>query len=139
MIVENPRELGFMDNGTGKHQSNTVYDENALCQNITTIQGGGTQQIKILSANSIHIEKNKSPRCLNSKGGRGGIDGLQPSVQDRVYDTNATSVAITSSYMPSILDDKNIVAMRGRNPTNPSDRTVGSPTEQRLEPNSQGI
>ena len=39
MIVENPKELGFMDNGTGKHQSNTVYDENALCPNITTIQG----------------------------------------------------------------------------------------------------
>lgn len=32
-----------------------------------------------------------------------------------------------------------IVAMRGRNPDNPSDRTAGIPTEQRLEPNSQGI
>ena len=32
-----------------------------------------------------------------------------------------------------------VVAMRGRNPNNPSDRTTGSPTEQRLEPNSQGI
>lgn len=32
-----------------------------------------------------------------------------------------------------------ICASRGRNPTNPSDRTVGAPTEQRLEPNSQGI
>lgn len=32
-----------------------------------------------------------------------------------------------------------IVASRGRNPNNPSDRTVGSPTEQRLEPNSQGL
>ena len=29
--------------------------------------------------------------------------------------------------------------MRGRNPDNPSDRTVGAPTEQRLEPNSKGI
>ena len=43
------------------------------------------------------------------------------------------------------MDEKNqkklkiIVAMRGRNPDNPSDRTVGIPTEQRLEPNSQGI
>lgn len=27
----------------------------------------------------------------------------------------------------------------GRNPENPSDRTAGAPTEQRLEPNSQGI
>ena len=34
--------------------------------------------------------------------------------------------------------DKQIVAMRGRNPDNPSDRTVGSPTEQRLEVNMQG-
>ena len=32
-----------------------------------------------------------------------------------------------------------IVAMRGRNPDNPSDRTVGGITEQRLEPNSEGI
>ncbi len=78
------KQLGFMDNGTGKHQSNTVYDENALCPSITTIEGGGTQQIKI---------------CTESQ----------------------------------------IVAMRGRNPDNPSDRTSGIPTEQRLEPNMQGI
>ncbi|MCM1259244.1 MAG: DNA cytosine methyltransferase [Roseburia sp.] len=32
-----------------------------------------------------------------------------------------------------------IAIMRGRNPDNPSDRTTGSPKEQRLEPNSQGI
>lgn len=76
------KQLGFMDNGTGKHQSNTVYDENALCPNITTVEGGGTQQIKV---------------C-----------------------------------------ESQIVAMRGRNPDNPSDRTVGSPTEQRLEVNMQG-
>lgn len=31
------------------------------------------------------------------------------------------------------------VAQRGRNPINPSDRTTGTHTEQRLEPNSQGI
>lgn len=77
------RQLGFMDNGTGKHQSNTVYDENALCPNITTVEGGGTQQIKV---------------C-----------------------------------------ESHIVAMRGRNPDNPSDRTTGSQTEQRLKVNMQGM
>ena len=76
------KQLGFMDNETGKHQSNTVYDENELCPNITTVEGVGTQQIKI---------------C-----------------------------------------ESQIVAMRGRNPDNPSDITVGSPTEQRLEANTQG-
>lgn len=38
---------------------------------------------------------------------------------------------------PKILESQ-IVAMRGRNPNNPSDRTAGSPTEQRLEANMQG-
>lgn len=38
---------------------------------------------------------------------------------------------------PKILENK-IVAMRGRNPDNPSDRSVGSPTEQRLEVNVSG-
>ena len=78
------KQLGFMDNGTGKHQRNTVYDENAVCSNITTIEGGETQQI-------------------------------------------------------TILNQQTIVAMRGRNPDNPSDRSVGIHTEQRLEQNSQGI
>ena len=38
---------------------------------------------------------------------------------------------------PKILESQ-IVAMRGRNPDNPSDRTSGSPIEQRLEPNVSG-
>lgn len=32
-----------------------------------------------------------------------------------------------------------IVASRGRNPNNPSDRRSGAPTEQRLEPNTKGL
>jgi DNA (cytosine-5)-methyltransferase 1 len=31
-----------------------------------------------------------------------------------------------------------ICAMRGRNPDNPSDRTTGSPTQQRIEVNTTG-
>ena len=42
--------------------------------------------------------------------------------------------------MGNILEEQEpfIVASRGRNPDNPSDRTVGAPTEQRLEPNFSG-
>ena len=39
----------------------------------------------------------------------------------------------------NIYQEPYCVAMRGRNPENPSDRTTGANTEQRLEPNSQGI
>ena len=34
---------------------------------------------------------------------------------------------------------KAIVASRGRNPNNPSDRTAGGPREQRLEINKKGV
>ena len=36
-------------------------------------------------------------------------------------------------------DEPIIVAQRGRNPDNPSDRNTGAPTVQRLEPNSRGL
>lgn len=41
-------QLGFYNNGTGKHQSNTVYSRKGMIPALTTIEGGGTQQIKVL-------------------------------------------------------------------------------------------
>lgn len=57
---------------------------------------------------------------------------------------NDISGCITARYHKMGAEDVYIqepicVSMRGRNPDNPSDRTTGSPTEQRLEANSQGI
>lgn len=40
--------LGYVENGTGQHQSNTVYSTDGVSPAITTITGGGTQQIKVL-------------------------------------------------------------------------------------------
>lgn len=50
--------------------------------------------------------------------------------------------AVISRYWKGIEGSSSnavIVAMRGRNPDNPTSRVAGLPTEQRLEPNSQGI
>jgi site-specific DNA-cytosine methylase len=53
-------------------------------------------------------------------------------------------IKVVGDHMPSNHDtvtataEPFIVASRGRNPENPSDRTVGAPTEQRLEPNFSG-
>ena len=55
----------------------------------------------------------------------------------RVYDSSGLSPTLNT--MQGGDGQPMIVVMRGRNPNNPSDRTAGSPTEQRLEPNSQGI
>lgn len=40
---------------------------------------------------------------------------------------------------PKVLQAQQIVAMRGRNPENPSDRTAGIHLKQRLEPQEEGI
>ena len=59
----------------------------------------------------------------------------------RIYDVRGCSPTLSTmqggNREPKILESQ-IVAMRGRNPDNPSDRTVGNPTEQRLEVNMQG-
>lgn len=57
-------------------------------------------------------------------------DGISPTLQ----------TAQGGNRMPLVIEEKEpfIVASRGRNPENPSDRTVGAPTEQRLEPNFSG-
>lgn len=60
---------------------------------------------------------------------------------NRIYDVRGCSPTLSTmqgdNQEPKILESQ-IVAMRGRNPDNPSDRTAGSPTEQRLEINMQG-
>ena len=44
------------------------------------------------------------PICVNSKSGRAGVEGLQPSLQDRVYDTAGKMPAVTSSFNPKIAE-----------------------------------
>lgn len=56
----------------------------------------------------------------------------------RIYDVGGCSPTL-STMQGGGREPKIIVAIRGRNPDNPSDRAAGSPTEQRLEPNMQGI
>lgn len=44
------------------------------------------------------------PICLNSKSGRGGVEGLQPSLQDRIYDTEGKMTAVTTAFNPQICE-----------------------------------
>ena len=61
----------------------------------------------------------------------------------RVYCPSGISPSINTcgggNREPMIIDEKVIVASRGRNPDNPSDRTAGANMEQRLEPNEHGV
>ena len=65
-----PRELGFIEHGTGKHQSNIVWDIQTISPTITTVMGGGTQQVII-----IIREKNVENQGIRrySAGHQGGV------------------------------------------------------------------
>ena len=137
-IVE-VKQLGFMDNGTGKHQSNTVYDTDGISPNITTIEGGGTQQIKILSVDAIRMVRTEEGKKLRKAYESGEIHHGFNEYRKAELREDDCSNTLSTVLKDNLICERHIVAMRGRNPDNPSDRTAGSPTEQRLEPNSEGI
>lgn len=116
----------------GYDMANRVYDKTGLSPTIRTFQGGGLEP-KIIENIPCKLDK-------VSNGKNGKFSNLESATIKNVGSETAST--ITARYYKEIGSDNDnvcIVAMRGRNPDNPSDRTTGSPTEQRLEPNSQGI
>lgn len=79
-----------------------------------------------------------SPRVISGIGEKKSNGNTQWYQQDRIYDNNV-AISVTTAFNPYYkVDEPYIVASRGRNPENPSDRSAGIPTEQRLEPNFSG-
>lgn len=115
--------IGQMDNKMDNKMDNTfesanrVYDTEGVCPTIPTCAGGNIQP-KIITEDFEPIiydnynHKIKSGVCGTLGTGCGGT-------------TQCGSFAVIE-YIPC--------AMRGRNPDDPSDRTKGAPTVQRLEP-----
>lgn len=64
------------------------------------------------------------------------VDDMYKNREPRVY--NETSPTLRSERAGLKVVEPFVVASRGRNPDNPSDRTPGIPTEQRLEPKFDG-
>ena len=108
----------------GWHFEQQVYDPNGITRTVKA--GGGSGNI---------------PKVIEPKAERlGGIfdkDGTKHQA-GAVWDKEQLSPTLDTMQggwrQPSVV----VGASRGRNPKNPSDRTVGSPTEQRLEINKQG-
>lgn len=123
--------IGCMDNTLDStfESANRVYDTDGLCPTIPTCGGGGIQP-KIM-------EIQKMEQCM--------IVGVVGSTQKNAYVGNGDvcpsltgAMGMGGGQTPMVCE-KTIVAMRGRNPENPSDRTAGIELEQRLEPNTEGI
>ena len=83
----------------GQDNIKRVYDTEGISPTLTDMQGGNRQP-KILDKTI----------CLNSKDGRNGIEGLQPSIKDRIYDSEgiATCVATSNFFMPNYVNNLRI-------------------------------
>ena len=82
------------------------------------------------------------PFHLVNKGHQAELDIKGQDCIKRAYSTDKIAPTLTTMQgglrEPKILTLPCICASRGRNPDNPSDRTPGAPTEQRLEFNTKG-
>lgn len=107
--------IHYLGTGTPNYRLiNNVYSSTGISPALTTAQGGGkTPQIKVVG--------NTSQTNHHS---------------EDIYDSNGIVGTVTVS---SYKHPKQVVigASRGRHPDNPSDRTAGVPTRQRLELNKQ--
>lgn len=129
-MIEVMADVNVIGSLEAKFEStNRIYDVGGCSPTLSTMQGGN-QEPKILEE-QIPCKLDKMPN--------GHLDSLDNA---KICDIDTpTASTVTSRYYKGIGSHKDnmcIVAMRGRNPDNPSDRTVGSPTEQRLEVNMQG-
>ena len=111
-----------------------AYGTDKIAPTLTTMQGG-MREPKILIPQATkkgYIEMELPGVCdlsyPNSKTRRG-----------RVQENGKVSPTLTAASQDiCYIELPCICASRGRNPENPSDRTAGAPTEQRLEFNTKG-
>lgn len=107
------------------HEASRVVDTNGVAPTVKENHGTVTA---IVEPSIIKVGQ------VSNEGSQSGM----------VYDTNGLSPTICAGChgyaIGNVLvnDEPFIVASRGRNPENPSDRTTGSHTEQRLEANMNG-
>ena len=94
--------------------------KDGCCGTIRTIEAGGDKRV---------IEINRLGNIYGEDKGTG--------YAGNVWDKDG--LCPTLNTMQGGNREPMIVASRGRNPDNPSDRTPGNHVEQRLEPNSEGI
>ena len=144
-----------------------VYDKDGIAPALTTMDGGNREpmvidEIKVVGnympsnhdASRVVDVDGIAPTVKENHGtvtaiaepqvvkvGQASTDGSQCGT---VYSTDHLAPTLTAGChgyaMGYIAEEQEpfIVASRGRNPENPSDRTAGTPTEQRLEPNFSG-
>ena len=111
------------------HEASRAVDADGIAPTVKENHGTVTAIVepKIIKVGQLDSSFDQSGRVYSA-------EGIAPTVMSNSHGT--TSGGYTSPKV--LVDEPFIVASRGRNPENPSDRTTGSPTEQRLEANVSG-
>jgi len=104
-------------------QSGRVYSPEGIAPTVHCM-GGGNLEPKVIQISNV----NPSGHGMN--GNVYSDQGIAPTLTTNKGEGNKIAQTVE---LPCI------AASRGRNPENPSDRTTGSPTEQRLELNTRGV
>lgn len=116
--------------------SRRVYDEDGVCPTIPTGAGGNTEVkiMQVIDGKMTVKEATKKGYTVAEEGD--SIDVSYPNSKTR-RGRVGKGVAHTLTAEPP---EQVVVvgALRGRNPDNPSDRTAGAPTVQRLEIREDG-
>jgi len=84
------------------------------------------------STKYVNVTDNAIEIRRKTSDGDFGIQGQRANFENGFLDT------ISTSHCGNVIELPTICSSRGRNPDNPSDRTVGVTLEQRLELNTQG-
>ena len=117
------KEIGNLKEGQQSWkspQTGRVYDATGISPTLNTCGGGG-HEVKIVEKKVMGGIYTDVTENFNR--------GLYPDVSRTVKAVKNDAGCI----------ERQIVASRGRNPDNPSDRTAGIPMEQVLEPNADGV
>ena len=136
-----PQELAIRLKDVLEPQVDEKYylsDEQTRRLKITTYNAGSEKarvQDTDGEARTLCARDYKDPKCVRV-GGLYDKDGSRHQAGS-IYDPNG--ICATLSTMQGGNQEPIIVASRGRNLENPSDRSAGQKLEQRLEPNRQGI
>lgn len=129
-----------------KEQNRRVYSPNGVSPTLTTC-GGGNQEVKIAEPQPIIITGMQKHQSIKTNGicntlpaamGMGG--GYTPMIVEPSTVQKDNYMAVPQATKQGYIECEGLCriepcigAIRGRNPENPSDRTAGVPTQQRLE------
>ena len=143
-LIQECRPRFFIwENVKGTFSSNNREDFAAILQAFANI-GGYRLEWQLLNTKWF-LPQNRERVYLvgyTPKGSRGQIFPITESSFDtqRLAGERAESACITTSYHKGMNYDNQLIASsRGRNPNDVNDRKAGSPMQQRLEINTEGI